>query len=208
LLLVALAPAALAFTEAEKRAIAAHGPWPPAFAPDPSNRASGKPAAIELGERLFFDRRLSSNGEHSCSRCHVPERNWTDGEVRARGLELTDRNTPSVANVRVQRWFGWDGAHDSLWAQSIRPILDARELGMSAARVAALVRGDADHSCRYRKGAGKTIKVEIVEATTALLLCGEALDEPIVGQGPFVMNTAQEIRQAIADYQSGKMGHL
>jgi cytochrome c peroxidase len=151
LLLVALAPAALAFTEAEKRAIAAHGPWPPAFAPDPSNRASGKPAAIELGERLFFDRRLSSNGEHSCSRCHVPERNWTDGEVRARGLELTDRNTPSVANVRVQRWFGWDGAHDSLWAQSIRPILDARELGMSAARVAALVRGDADHSCRYRK---------------------------------------------------------
>jgi redox-sensitive bicupin YhaK (pirin superfamily) len=56
--------------------------------------------------------------------------------------------------------------------------------------------------------AGKTIKVESVEATTALLLCGEAIDEPIVGQGPFVMNTAQEIRQAIADYQSGKMGHL
>jgi redox-sensitive bicupin YhaK (pirin superfamily) len=56
--------------------------------------------------------------------------------------------------------------------------------------------------------AGKTIKVESVRDTTALLLCGEAIDEPIVGQGPFVMNTAQEIRQAIADYQSGKMGHL
>jgi len=34
------------------------------------------------------------------------------------------------------------------------------------------------------------------------------IDEPIVGYGPFVMNSAQEIRQAIADYQSGKMGHL
>jgi len=151
LLLAALAPAALAFTDAEKRAIAAHGPWPPAFAPDPSNRASGNRDAIELGERLFFDRRLSASGEHSCSRCHLPERNWTDGESRALGLERVDRNTPSLANVRLQHWFGWDGAHDSLWAQSMRPLLDARELAMSAGRVAALVRGDADLSCRYRK---------------------------------------------------------
>jgi cytochrome c peroxidase len=151
LLAAALAPATFAFTDAELRAIAAHGPWPPAFAPDPSNRASGDPQAIELGERLFFDRRLSADGEHSCSRCHIPERNWTDALPRARGLALTDRNTPSISNVRLQRWFGWDGAHDSLWAQSVRPILDARELGMSAARVAALVRGDADLACRYRK---------------------------------------------------------
>jgi cytochrome c peroxidase len=151
LLLAALAPAALAITEAETRAVAAHGPWPPAFVPDPSNQASGRPEAIELGERLFFERRLSANGEHSCSRCHVPERNWTDGEARALGLERVDRNTPSLNNVRVQRWFGWDGAHDSLWAQSIRPLLDPRELGVSAAQVAALVRADPDLSCRYRK---------------------------------------------------------
>jgi cytochrome c peroxidase len=151
LVLAALAPAALAFTEAERRAIAAHGPWPPAFAADPSNRVSGHPEAIDLGERLFFERRLSANGEVSCSRCHIPERNWTDGLARARGLALADRNTPGLANMRLQHWFGWDGANDSLWAQSIRPLLDARELGMSAAQVAALVRGDADLACRYRK---------------------------------------------------------
>jgi cytochrome c peroxidase len=151
LLLAALAPAALAITEAETRAIAAHGPWPPAFAPDPSNHASGNNDAIELGERLFFERRLSANGEHSCSRCHVPERNWTDGEARALGLERVERNTPSLNNVRVQRWFGWDGANDSLWAQSLRPLLDAREMGLSAAQVAALVRADPDLSCRYRR---------------------------------------------------------
>jgi len=56
--------------------------------------------------------------------------------------------------------------------------------------------------------AGRSILLECVEDTTALLLCGEPIDEPIVGQGPFVMNTAQEIRQAMADYWSGKMGHL
>jgi cytochrome c peroxidase len=153
-LLLAAATQAAAFTDAEVRAIAAHGPWPPAFAPDPSNRASGSKGAIEFGERLFFERRLSANGAVSCSRCHIPERNWTDGEKRAKGLARVDRNTQSVTNARVQRWFGWDGANDSLWAQSLRPLLDPREMGVDAARVAKLVRGDADLSCRYRKAFG------------------------------------------------------
>ena len=150
-ILVAVAQVAHAFSDAQVRAIASHGPWPPAFKADPSNRVSGNKDAIDLGERLFFERRFSSNGDISCSRCHLAERNWTDGEARARGLALTDRNTPSLANVRLQRWFGWDGAQDSLWAQGIRPILDPREMGSSAAQVATLMRADADLLCRYRK---------------------------------------------------------
>ena len=46
------------------------------------------------------------------------------------------------------------------------------------------------------------------EGARALLLCGQPIHEPIVGQGPLVMNTPQEIRQALVDYQNGKMGHL
>lgn len=46
------------------------------------------------------------------------------------------------------------------------------------------------------------------EPTTALLLSGEPIHEPIVGHGPFVMNTADEIHQAIRDFQAGKMGRL
>jgi redox-sensitive bicupin YhaK (pirin superfamily) len=56
--------------------------------------------------------------------------------------------------------------------------------------------------------AGRSISIESLEDTTALLLCGEPIDEPIVGQGPFVMNTSGEIRQAMEDYWSGKMGRL
>ncbi|MDN5836917.1 MAG: pirin family protein [Nitrosospira sp.] len=55
---------------------------------------------------------------------------------------------------------------------------------------------------------GDHICIDGAPNATALLLCGEPIDEPIVGSGPFVMNNAEEIRQAIADYQSGKMGHL
>ena len=56
--------------------------------------------------------------------------------------------------------------------------------------------------------AGTRLRIERADDATALLLCGEPIDEPIVGSGPFVMNTAAEIRQAMSDYQSGKMGHL
>ena len=56
--------------------------------------------------------------------------------------------------------------------------------------------------------AGQSICIDCAHDATALLLCGEPIDEPVVGYGPFVMNSPQEIRQAIADYQSGKMGHL
>ena len=40
------------------------------------------------------------------------------------------------------------------------------------------------------------------------LLGIEPIDEPVVGYGPFVMNTEREIRQAIEDYRHGRMGHL
>ena len=55
---------------------------------------------------------------------------------------------------------------------------------------------------------GSVLRIEHADNVTALLLCGAPINEPIVGSGPFVMNTAQEIRQAITDYQSGKMGRL
>lgn len=56
--------------------------------------------------------------------------------------------------------------------------------------------------------AGNCIHIDSASNTTALLLCGEPIDEPIAGSGPFVMNTAEEIRQAMVDYQSGKMGKI
>jgi redox-sensitive bicupin YhaK (pirin superfamily) len=55
---------------------------------------------------------------------------------------------------------------------------------------------------------GKTISIDATEAATLLLMSGEPIEEPVVGSGPFVMNTQAEIREAIQDYQAGKMGGL
>jgi len=144
----------LEFSEAETRAILSHGPWPAPWSPDPTNRASGNAAAIALGEHLFFEPRLSPSGMVLCATCHAPFRAWQDGRARALGLAETDRNTQSLLDVRYHRWFGWDGAGDSLWAQSLRPILDPREMGGSPAQAAVLVRGDPQLACRYEKAFG------------------------------------------------------
>lgn len=52
------------------------------------------------------------------------------------------------------------------------------------------------------------LSVDILEDAVVLLLSGEPLNEPIVGQGPFVMNTRAEIMQAIQDYNNGKFGQI
>jgi len=65
---------------------------------------------------------------------------------------------------------------------------------------------DAEFVVLDRKG--EAVRIDAESDAKLLFLSGEPIDEPVFGYGPFVMNTEAEIRQAITDYQSGKMGHL
>lgn len=71
--------------------------------------------------------------------------------------------------------------------------------GSQAAHDAQLVQLDRD---------GADVQVQADTDATFLLLSGEPIDEPIVGHGPFVMNTQGEIAQAIEDFQSGRFGQM
>lgn len=55
---------------------------------------------------------------------------------------------------------------------------------------------------------GTHIRLQAQEDTSLLLMGGEPIAEPIAASGPFVMNTEQEIRLAMMDYQSGRMGQM
>lgn len=167
---------ALPLAPHEVRQVLRHGPWPPPPPHDASNRLSGNAHAIALGQRLFFDSRLSATGTLACATCHVPARAWTDGRRRAVGLAPLDRNTPSVVDVGLQRWFGWDGRSDSLWSQSLKPIVDGRELGASGAHVARLVHADATLACLHARALGAPARGGDADADEATLVAvGKAL---------------------------------
>jgi len=55
---------------------------------------------------------------------------------------------------------------------------------------------------------GECVQIKVTESARFILLSGEPIGEPLVTYGPFVMNSQEEINQAIIDYQNGKMGSL
>ena len=55
---------------------------------------------------------------------------------------------------------------------------------------------------------GSDVLLEANNDVTVLLLSGAPIDEPIVGHGPFVMNTEEEIREAITDFNAGRFGRM
>jgi cytochrome c peroxidase len=88
---------------------------------------------IDLGRRLFMDRRLSHNNTMSCAMCHVPEQGFTSNELGAAiGIEGRSlrRNAPALYNVGYQRSFFHDGREPHLEDQVWGPLLARVEMGM------------------------------------------------------------------------------
>ena len=135
--------AGLLLTPETLASVVAHGPWPPELKPDPSNRVSGNPLAIELGKQLFFSPMLSGNQGTSCASCHAPDQAFANGPAISAGTHELDRNTQTLLNVRFNRWFGWDGRNDNLWAQSIRPIGRNIEMNLPLEQVRMIVSNPA-----------------------------------------------------------------
>jgi cytochrome c peroxidase len=168
-------------TDEQVRLILGHGPWPAPWTADPSNRVSGNAEAIGLGRRLFFDARLAPSGRLSCSSCHRPERGWTDGRALGIGLEPGNRNTLALYNVRLNRRFGWSGRTDSLWAQSLRPLIDPKEMGSSPLHVRQHLGADRDLARAYETVFRRPVldtdaEVVLVDAAKALAAYLETID--------------------------------
>ena len=106
---------------------------------DPSNAVERLPAAVELGQRLFNDARLSRNGAVSCASCHDAARQFQDGLPVGRGVGTGSRRAMPIVGAGHSTWLFWDGRKDSLWAQALGPIEDAVEHGSNRTRVAQLV---------------------------------------------------------------------
>jgi cytochrome c peroxidase len=96
---------------------------------DATNPVAEDPKAVEFGYKLFFDKRLSSNGGVSCANCHNPEYAFTDGEQLAEGVGQAGRNTPTIIGAAYQDAWFWDGRSDSMWSQALGPLENPNEHG-------------------------------------------------------------------------------
>ncbi|MEZ5553328.1 MAG: cytochrome c peroxidase [Pseudomonadales bacterium] len=98
----------------------------------PPLRHPADPARIDLGRRLFFDRRLSPNDTLSCGMCHVPEQAFTQTELSTPvGINgrSTRRNAPALYNVIYRNILFHDARETSLVAQIWAPLLSPDEMG-------------------------------------------------------------------------------
>lgn len=209
LVLVCAAPAGAepvaGFTSDEARKILSLGPWPPPARRDPSNHFSGRPDAAAFGRALFFDEGLSRFGALACASCHKPDKAWTDGRARASAAAALDRNTPALLNLRYMRWFGWDGGADTLWMQSIRPLLDPREMAASPQHIQNRITGSPQHRAAYRTLTGTDPRrsppvLVLVTAAKALAAFQETLVTPRTTFDAFRDGLARGDHTAIGAY--------
>ena len=126
------------------------GSLPPLPA-DPSNRFAHDPDAAALGQRLFFDPRLSANGGVACATCHQPAKYFTDGLARGRAIGTSRRNTISLVGAAYSPWMYWDGRRDSLWSQALSPLEDPQEHGGNRVQLAGLVYADRAYRSAYER---------------------------------------------------------
>lgn len=119
---------------------------------DQKHSIPGSAARVELGRRLFFDTRLSRDGTVSCASCHQPDKYFTDGLTRARGLnnQVLSRNTPSLLNAAFFSRFFHDGRTSSVSQLSAQVMLHPQEFGARPGHLANYINTDARYNQMFR----------------------------------------------------------
>jgi redox-sensitive bicupin YhaK (pirin superfamily) len=172
-------------------------------------RRGGLFEMVQLWVNLPARHKGAPPGYQAIAAAQIPELALPDGggAVRVIAGEFLGAKGPASTFTPIQVW--------DLRLRRSQPLdlalPDGHTTALVVLRGAIAVQGsepirDAEVALFDRAGSG--IRIDRADAATALLLSGEPIGEPVVGQGPFVMNRPEEIRRAIADYQSGRMGHL
>jgi cytochrome c peroxidase len=115
---------------------------------------------IALGQKLFFDGRLSADGSVACATCHDPARAFTDGRPVSIGIHgrAGQRNAPTILNALYNKAQFWDGRVKTLEEQAALPIVNPLEMGQSTldAAVAKIAR-IAEYQRAFRKAFGRPV---------------------------------------------------
>jgi cytochrome c peroxidase len=120
------------------------------------------PEKIELGKKLFFDRRLSGDGTMSCVTCHDPEKAFTDGLELSLSYPTTRnwRNSPTLVNVAFQKYLFHDGRSLTLEDQALFPMMSAFEMNRNLDFVEEVLRSVPEYVDAFQKVFGGEVTRE------------------------------------------------
>lgn len=141
-------------------------------------------AKVELGHRLFMDKRLSTDGSRSCYSCHLNEHGNADGRATAIGPGDTPlpRNTPTIWNVAYLPALYWDGRAANLEAQAIGALKGGNmALGDTLAAKASEIGALPEYRAAFEEAFGLESNAEVtpdhiakaLAAYERTLLCGD-----------------------------------
>lgn len=178
------------------------------ISPEEFKKKGGPLEILQLWVNLPSRLKMVEPNYVGLQRDEIPEIRLDDGKVRV--------------NLVSGRWNGHEAPIQSLtdihmativMARGGRlevPVSRARNIFLYVVRGDVVVGGEPAHAFHLIEMNNDADSVEIQAETDAVLLFGHAepIGEPVVAHGPFVMNTHDEIRQAMMDYQAGKFGGL
>ena len=127
-------------------------------------------ARIELGKLLFFDPRLSGDGNMSCATCHNPSLGWSDGQKTAKGVKskVLGRASPTVINTAFNYQQMWDGRKKSLEDQAMGPMEATVEMNMNIPKLFKWLNGNKGYKKAFEKAyPGEGISADTVSKAIA-----------------------------------------
>ena len=157
------------------------------------------PEKVELGRKLYFDKRLSVDNTVSCATCHDPKFAFTDGKKVSEGVkgQKGARNAPTVLNAMFYEEQFWDGRAKTLEEQAKQPIINPIEMGMpDHDAVVKKLKGIPEYVDAFKKVFGGEITIDrIAQAIAAFertLLTGNSpFDRFIAGDQNAISESAK-----------------
>ena len=127
------------------------------------------PEKIELGKKLFFDRRLSGDGTMNCATCHNPELAFTDGLDISLSYPTTKnwRNSPTLVNVAYRKYLFHDGRAKTLEEQALFPMMSAFEMNKNLDYLEEHIRSVPEYAAEFRKVFGGEVTRERIAMAIA-----------------------------------------
>jgi cytochrome c peroxidase len=141
-----------------------------------------RPARVALGQKLFFESRLSGDGTVACATCHDPARAFTDGRPVSVGIHgrVGQRNAPTILNALYNKTQFWDGRVNTLEQQAALPITNPFEMGSaSISDAVSRIADDKDYPTQFMQAFGRGVnEQDMVSAMAAYERTLTSFDSP------------------------------